>query len=158
MSIHFNRHDHNLAAIRLEAKLTNPHRTTRYQYRIYGLKNVSTESPLCDNYPVEIEAGNDVARSLVNELIAFFASNHLSIRAGDANDDWPGYSDYSVYIGLRRDLRENVPFAARVLSTIIQRMEGRLKIDDAFRLPPVPVKDERESVLLARSMRLLRVY
>lgn len=131
--IHFNRAEFNLDAIRRAAGL-HPEMSSKYRYWVYGLKNHSPEHP---NPAIEIEIGAHV-NGPVGRTRDWLISNGISCKATHAKKNYPGYTDYTIYLGLRRDVREHVTFAACMVETLVYALEEMMVLDSAFRIPNVP--------------------
>ena len=136
-SIYFHIKDYNLLAIQRAAHL-NAAMVSRYRYFIYGLKNVSPKTP--NNQPLEIEVGTKVKADPIRRIAELFRASglHGIVRPFHVKPNYPRYTPYTIYIGLRRDLREHVSFCACMIETIVLGMEGRVAIDAAFKIPNVP--------------------
>ncbi len=125
--ISFNKHDDKMKEI---AALAHFHSAlTKEDYRIYGLKTNGQNPPIL----IEYSPGSDVAGELnakCNTLMVFFSLHNIKINYDHLKDDREEDSgtDYKVYIGVRRDMRENVQFTAAVLKTIVYYLEDKIKL------------------------------
>ena len=127
--IKFEENDYNLLKIRHESKLANM--ATKVDYYIYGLTKTH------NNRLIEIKNSckDDNIETRSNLIISFFNKNGLGIVYS--------YNEYGenneIQIGLRKDLRQDVVLCSAILKTIIFALEGRLKLNKKFKLPPIPV-------------------
>lgn len=129
MSISFNTDGHNIEAIQAESRLANM--LTKYRYLVYGLVDDG------DSEPIMIKAGRQVPLPALQGLQALFVFNHAPMSISHFKKP---RSDFKVYIGLRRDLRDQIALCGAILQTIVYSVEGRTVIDPlvAYTLPGIP--------------------
>lgn len=127
--ISFNKKDDKIAEIAIQSQIIGI--LTNEDYRVYGLR-------LEGNPPVLLEySGNsDVygALSRGSKRLEYFF-DRLGIQLDheildETEEINESGADYKVYIGLRRDIRDNVPLACAILKTIVFHLEDKLKIDE----------------------------
>jgi hypothetical protein len=120
--ISFNKNDYFLPSIEAESKFHTL--AVQKHYRVFGLKNQ-------DNPPVLIRYGPEaIEETKVMQLHYVFKKSGL---IADFYRDYPK----GLSIGLRRDVRENVPFAAALLQTIVYYLENKIDLPKTFRIPMV---------------------
>jgi len=92
-----------------------------YLYRVYGLKQEDNPQVLIEFSPAlfDREKFNPISKFLVEK------KNILSVQVNTINDA----ENKRVYIGLRRDLRNNVKTCIAIIETIIYFLENKLKMD-----------------------------
>jgi hypothetical protein len=120
--ISFNENDYFLPSIKAESKFNTL--VVQKHYRVFGLKNQ-------DNPPVIFRWGeNALDESKIGHLYLMFKRSGLPV---DFYRDYPK----GISVGLRRDVRENVPFASALLQTIVYYMENKIELPKDFRIPMV---------------------
>lgn len=109
--------DYNIEKIAKKAALLRL--TTQHEYRIYGLKEGYKSTGL-----IEFPKSDQTLFPIACNVCALFWHNNVGL-------DWKDTKEGNVIsIGLRRDLRENVEFAASLLQTIVFAFEEMLVIDN----------------------------
>ena len=135
--IYFNTADDMMKEIK--AKLALHNQLTTEDFRVYGLRQV-------DNPPVLVEFsdGSDVHAALVKKcavLEKFFANQGIVMKRDilewDDQDDQDRV-DYKVYIGIRRDIRENLALTCAILKTIILFIDDKIELDPTVKLGNTP--------------------
>ncbi len=127
--ISFNLKDYQLSAIRRESKLSNMR--TKNEFRVYGL------AQQYKNPPILIEAQAAVWENRQEELMElknFFDSQGLPNQIGIDET----IEDQTIFIGLRRDLRDHTLLSTAVLQTIVYQLENRLDLNNEFKVPGIP--------------------
>ena len=113
MNINVNEKDDNLVEIHREAKFTGME--TKNQFRIYGLAQEG-------NPPVLFSAQEAIINSEQEKAaISFLKSNGI-----DAEMEEVDTKKRQIYIGLRRDLRQDIKLSALLLQTLVYYFEGRI--------------------------------
>lgn len=118
--IKFKENDFYLSDIKREAKIATL--AVQKSYRIFGLKN--------DNNPPLLLRINrqNIPEDRVALLVRVFKNSGLEVHC---------YRDYDkgIAIGIRRDVREDVPYTSALIQTIIYYLEGRIDLPKDFVLP-----------------------
>ena len=135
--ISFNKQDDKMAEIARSARFFAA--LTKEDYRIYGLKKNTTNKPIL----IEFSPSSDVYDTIKDNcaiLQKFFAANGIALYFGDldTSDMDEESTDYKIYIGIRRDIRENVPLAVAILKTIVYFLEGKLVLTATSKLGDIP--------------------
>lgn len=125
--IDFNLKDYALKEICHEGKLGNL--GTQYEYRVYGLKQSGNPMVLIE-YPEHIQ----LSEPILGQISIFFAKNNIEVKRAYIESEAS-----TVYLGLRKDIREHVVLCAAILQTIIYSLEGRLKLKRGFKVPGIPI-------------------
>jgi len=110
--------DYNLTKIRELSGLGDL--KTKREYGVYGLKQQNNPLMILNLKP-------NVFRHPRNQLKRFFRDHGLYLRVGR---EIP--RDVHAAIGLRRDLRGDVPLASACLQTIIYYLEGKMGLPDGL--------------------------
>lgn len=101
-----------------EAKLSDM--LTKFDYRIYGLKNDNQNEILITNWYRNIWNSTSV--------LEFFR------KQGFACNLVNGGKAATITIGIRRDIRDNASLCAAIIQTIIYTAEGRMNLSGNFKL------------------------
>lgn len=110
----------------LDKKISN-------NYRVYGLKKVDVKSKrLNPLILVEFNKGHVNPEKLA-KLSEFFKDNNIHFHAQELNDN-----KGIIYIGLRRDFREDKELCASALKTLIYHFEDKLEITPGVKLKNIP--------------------
>jgi hypothetical protein len=119
--INFNLKDHNMAVIAKLTKLTGLE--TKNEYRIYGLSQ--------DGNPPLLFSAQESAISSDKEKVigSFLAVNGIDFAFEDVEQ-----KNKKIYIGIRRDMRNNAEICANFITTFVYYLEGRLNIPDNFKM------------------------
>ena len=143
--IYFNKNDYCIPEIRRRANLQKA--LTKEDYYVYGLKSMAGNPPILVEYPGDLDSAHftNMLKSKCTTLQSFFENHgvamHKFVYPQDEAIDDDGHiepPDYKIYIGLRRDLRENIPMACAVLKTIIFFCDGKLKITANTKIGSIP--------------------
>ena len=135
--IYFNKADDQMLDIK--AKLNFHNQLTKEDFRVYGLRQA-------DNPPilVEFSDGSDVFKTIGEKctvLEKFFAYNGIIMKRDilewDDQDDQDRV-DYKIYIGIRRDIRENLPLTCAILKTIILYIDDKIELTATTKLGNIP--------------------
>ena len=122
MSINFNIKDDNMQEIARFSRLSSTE--TKNQYRVYGLAEEG-------NPPVLFSAQENVFNAEQEKALTTFLTNNGIASATEDVDT----ANKKIYIGLRRDLRNNPEFCANLVQTIVWFLEGRLDSPASFKIP-----------------------
>lgn len=128
--IEYNRNDYNVDEIEDLAKISKL--KTRADYRVYGL--LEDKNP-----PVLIEFNFNLFNNIIGNyhranLCRFFKYNGIRVRfTDDANTN-----KNLIWIGLRKDLRDDVQIATACVQTIVFYLEGKLNLEDSYKIPGIP--------------------
>lgn len=121
----FNKKDDNMVEIAKESRLANF--ITKHEYRIYGLEQDN-------NSPVLFSAlDNIINEEQEKTLIGFLATNGISSLMEDIQPN-----NNKIYIGLRRDLRDNVKLCAALIKTFVYYLEGKMELPIDFKSNNIP--------------------
>lgn len=129
--IDFNTDDYHIAQIKADCHLGNM--LTKHKYWVYGLAQGGNENP------IRIKAGRSINGVRLKNLTQLMnaKANKLGITFAAFKKS---RAAYKVHIGLRRDLRDHVPYCSAILQTIIYHLEGRLELkpeDLRYQIPGV---------------------
>lgn len=104
-------------------------------YRFYGLKQENNPAIKIDIDLCAISRqAYDNNSKLKSSLEEFLNKHNISVEFNE-NDDG---GEYGIRIGFRKDLRENIILSACLLETIIQVIEGKLKLNEKSIIPKCP--------------------
>src|SRR5579859_3233220 len=123
--ISFNKKDEKMGEIAKLSKIVGA--LTKEDYRVYGLRN-SNNPPILIEYSEHSDV-YDKLDSKCTKLDAFFKKNGIDITFGPLEDETEDGTDYKVYIGLRRDVRNDLPLTCALLKTIIYFIEDKIEIE-----------------------------
>ena len=124
--INFNTKDDNMREIAKASKLYGFE--TKHEYRIYGLQQDG-------NPPVLFSAQENVITSEHEKTLqSWLKTNKIESAIEDCIS-----TDKKVYIGLRRDLRDNIELCAGLIQTVVNFVEGRLEIPVDYKFADVGV-------------------
>jgi hypothetical protein len=127
MNINWNPGDFSLDSIRKDSKLFNL--LTRNTYKVYGLTKVKSNNPIDISY-----YASTVSLPDLKILVKLFQNNGIKISIASNDID----AKDCVYIGLRRDVRDDIVLAGTLLQIIIYYFENRLVIDSSYKMPTIP--------------------
>lgn len=125
--INFNLPDFNLNKIRVDSKIFNL--LTKNNYNIYGLSKISSNNPFDIAYD-----SSKVSLPNPEVLVKLFGDNGIKVDLD--KQDLESRAD--IFIGIRRDVRENIILSGMLLQIIIYYFEGRLNLDPSYRFPSIP--------------------
>lgn len=125
MAINFNMKDDNMEAIARLTKLCNLE--TKNEYRIYGLAQDGNPPLLFSAQESIVNAEQEKA------MTGFLATNGIDSAMEDRDTN-----DKKVYIGLRRDVRNNLELASNLIQTFVYYLENRLELPADFKIENVP--------------------
>lgn len=119
--IDFNESDFFIKDIKADGKFSEK---TRYKYRVFGLQLAS--SPVVYiSYDTELDEDMESFNQRLDNLKEFLKTHKIILDVDNDVDENSGL----ISIGLRKDLRENVPLASAILNTIIHCLDGALALD-----------------------------
>lgn len=119
--VNFNEKDHNLTNVAALSKLAGV--DTKHEYRIYGLAQEGNPPILFSAQEAAISAEQE------KTMTTFLANNGVDAAMEDVEAN-----NKKIYIGIRRDMRENPELCARFVETFVYFLEGRLTIPVDFKL------------------------
>lgn len=123
--VNFNDQDDNLNAISAASKLNKLE--TKGEYRVYGLATDGNPPILFSAQESTVNAEQEKA------MVGFLTTNGVDAAMEDVKT-----SDKKVYIGLRRDMRDNIELCANLIQTFIYFLEGRLELPADFKVEGIP--------------------
>ena len=119
--VNFNEKDINMSQVAKLSKLVGL--DTKHEYRVYGLSDEGNPPILFSAQESAISADQE------KTMVSFLATNGVDAAMEDVDS-----SNKKVYIGFRRDLRDNPEMCARFLETFVHFLEGHLDIPIDFKL------------------------
>lgn len=123
--IQFNQKDENILEIEKLLKIGD-FKTVNH-YRVYGLKMEDNPPVLLEYEPKQIDAAK------LKTLSAFFNGNGINFQFQVVEPN-----KGKIYIGLRKDLRQELALCAAIVNTIVYFLEGKMKISDTDKIAKVP--------------------
>lgn len=112
--INFNHEDDEMAAIERVAAFKEQ---TKISYRIHGLRQIGRPQ-------IKIEYDNRYINPAQAEwLVKFFKAKKLECVVKPVDER----GNYQLYLGIRRDLRDNHKLCAAIVQTVVYYLEGILK-------------------------------
>ncbi len=127
--IEFSKKDDGMDAIQAagDFKKLNEHRLNNH-FRVYGLQQKGNP-PILLEYP----QGYQLKREQVEVLFNFFNNNGIKFKVGTFRD-----GKNQVYIGLRRDVRDNPKLCRAIVETIVYQLEDKLELNNEDKIKEVP--------------------
>jgi hypothetical protein len=123
--VNFNKKDDNMEQIANATGMLNL--STKNEYRIYGLANEL-------NPPILFSAQENIVNAEQEKTIAgFLATNGIDCATEDVEAN-----NNKIYIGLRRDVRNNILLASNLIQTFVYFLEGRVELPIDFKVDGIP--------------------
>jgi hypothetical protein len=123
--INFNDKDDNMEAVEKYSKLGKL--ATKNEYRVYGLAQDGNPPFLFSAQESTVNAEQEKA------IIGFLKTNAIDCAMEDCET-----KDKKVYIGLRRDLRDNPELCGNFIQTFVYFLENRLELSADFKIAGIP--------------------
>ena len=126
--IYYNLKDDNMPNIQQTAGIDSL--LTKEDFKIYGLRQ-NDNPPILIEYSDESDVSSDLYRKC--QTLKDFFSRHGIVFKSDVLEennerDDDEAIDYKIYIGLRRDIRDNIPLTIAIMKTIIFFIDGKTEI------------------------------
>jgi hypothetical protein len=123
--ISFNKKDDKMSEIAKQSQISGA--VTKEDYRVYGLRN-ENNAPILIEYSSNSDVYNEVYRKCCM-LRTFFNRHGIALEHAEIEHEEDN-TDYKIYIGIRRDIRNDAPLACAILKTIVYYLDDKLKIED----------------------------